>query len=511
MNGFLRSLQLVFTALVLAVTTACGDTINNYFYTVANDASTNDAGTNLDGGSLTFQDAQVGAGSLDATQTQDAGNSDLGAPQLDSGSIDATVIDTATQEDATPAMDAEATGTIRTELDADTVDAQEIAPDGGTSIADAATAIDAGNDCTADTTIFGDFNPVTQADFDRLAVARCIQGDLVLGSTPSPRVDASLLRFINGDFIIHQSSVSQLAIDSLERIEGVLEISESALEFFEPIQLVHVEDDIRVLDNLQLQEFRADSVQTAGESVYFTNNPNLISISIASLAIIPSYFQGFKLPALRELNLDGLTQAGGIYISECGLQRINGFSTLSSAYSINLSANPLLETIEGIGQFGTLNSLWISGNAQLQNLQGLESLSTVESIQIESNHSLGSMTGLEGVTEVSGALYLRSNQALSTLQGLEGLLVVGSIQIENNGNLRTLAGLSNLTRVNGNFGVNNNDVLTSLRELVSLIQVSYLFQVTNNPLLPTCDATWLYNRAGSTIPPVINRNNNSCP
>ena len=140
-----------------------------------------------------------------------------------------------------------------------------------------------------------------------------------------------------------------------------------------------------------------------------------------------------------------------------------------------------------------------------ENLNFLNWLTSVGgNLEIQNNGSLANLNGLNALTTVGGDLSIGNNTALRNLNGLNTLSSVGGLfAIYRNDILTNFDGLSALTSVGssnpyGGLSIYENAELADMTGLNALTTVNGDFSVTDNPMLPECQADNLADRLGLT-------------
>lgn len=186
----------------------------------------------------------------------------------------------------------------------------------------------------------------------------------------------------------------------------------------------------------------------------------------------------------------------------------DGATTRRCAGSYTVRSDAELGELRGCSEIE--GSLDVRG--PVSTLEPLSSLTRVGgSLEVRNLPSLPTLRGLERLTAVGGHFELRQNDALSTLEGLERLSSVGSyIELRQNAVLTSADGLSSLASVSGYFEIVLNPRLTSVAGMRSLRAVGVL-TITNNPMLPQCQASQLAAQANVPCGCSYNLMSGACP
>jgi len=138
--------------------------------------------------------------------------------------------------------------------------------------------------------------------------------------------------------------------------------------------------------------------------------------------------------------------------------------------------------------------------SSLEDLEGLNNLLSVGAdLGIIHNEDLVSLQALNNITEVGAQLRLVNNDALAGLAGLENITMLGGdLEIYGNQNLISIDSLRNLESVGGDLRIFQNESIESLAGIdnIEAESIEYL-QITDNPLLSTCQVLSVCNYLGS--------------
>jgi hypothetical protein len=245
-------------------------------------------------------------------------------------------------------------------------------------------------------------------------------GDLIAVVRPFDDV------FIEGDVDIH-TEADVTALENIERIDGVLNIEETALT---RVSLPHLK---------RVSELRIN------------NND-----------------------ALTELDFPNLVWVGQLYLrSNDLLTDLNGLSAIAGVGILYITGRTALNDLGALSGIEHMTYIYIEDTEGLKNFKGLEGLSRVSCLWAWRNDSLESLEGLDNLVDVGNSLTLYRNHALEDITALRKLENVGfSLSIFGNPNLESLDGLENLHRMGEVFAEGFDTG----------------FSVKENPMLPTCEA-----------------------
>ncbi|SFZ94336.1 Por secretion system C-terminal sorting domain-containing protein [Flaviramulus basaltis] len=292
------------------------------------------------------------------------------------------------------------------------------------------------------------------------------------------------------------------ALTSLQGLNNVTTIITTPSSF-------GLDDYFIINDNENLASLEGlNSLQTLYSHLRFQNLPALADISaLSNLVSITGDVNFQNCDALTTFN--GLENLNFIYgdlfiVNNNALQNLNGLNNLQTVYALELSVNSALTNIQALSSLTTIteedlmySQLNITGNPLLQSLDGLEGLTSLGDLWIDSNVSLTSIEGLQNVTDIGVGIVIVNNINLTSLTGLNNLQrlhqspYIGStvnLYFGNNA-LTSLAPLSNLTDpVFISLGIVNEQGLTSLSGLDNLNPEHIITAlIQNNSQLSTCE------------------------
>lgn len=160
--------------------------------------------------------------------------------------------------------------------------------------------------------------------------------------------------------------------------------------------------------------------------------------------------------------------------------------------------------LEALASLRSVGGALIITDTLFTSISGLRSLSgRIETITLQGNTNLVDLTGLEGLTgtsflTISNNLAVENIEALSNLEG-----ALSELDISNNAALVTLTGLEGIDGVVTDLVIAGNSALGDLAGLENLSECSGGFQITQNPLLSSCEANDLARRCVPPLPNVV--------
>ncbi len=211
------------------------------------------------------------------------------------------------------------------------------------------------------------------------------------------------------------------------------------------------------------------------------SNKDIALQGLSTRSFAPEDF-GFA-PAIAFKVCDGGEYKGNVIlqsqadVDEFGL---NCYSSINGNLDIaeNQTEDPIVD-LTGLASIKSISrSLGIARNSSLKSLEGLQHISSAISVSISHNQVLESLDGLDGLNRVSATFMLNSNPALSSLSGLGGLVSLNLLSILANNQLRDLSGLDNLEKV-GDLHITSNARFSSVSGAPKLTQIGTLHLETN--------------------------------
>ncbi|MEZ4801783.1 MAG: T9SS type A sorting domain-containing protein [Gelidibacter sp.] len=216
----------------------------------------------------------------------------------------------------------------------------------------------------------------------------------------------------------------------------------------------------------------------------------------------------------------------GLQISGEDIDDLTPLSNIAAVgYQINVSNNPLLESLNGLNGITTFHpsnlgviDIQIDNNTILTDISALGNLvpsQSIESLFVRNNPMLLSLDGLQGIQPwVIYYVFIENNDSLNNLNGLNNIISCESMRIVGNDNLTSMSGLDSFDWI-GTLTLENNDSLISLNgmpnvslecgleinenQLLENIDVfnvvedfcTSALEITNNPNLSICDNVYV--------------------
>ncbi len=192
-----------------------------------------------------------------------------------------------------------------------------------------------------------------------------------------------------------------------------------------------------------------------------------------------------------------------------------------------LTSSFRIETLNGLQSLEYIGGdFWFYIDRSIENLQPLSSLRFLGGTLLlydgpgsDSQSSLASFNGLNALTSIGGDLRITQFENLFAIDGFRSLVHIGgALEIQSNPALLHIGGFDSLVSVGSHFGISYNDSLLTLGEALTpdgsetaprfqqLESVGANFNLTNNPLVSTCEIKTLRDRI--TIDGEINIRNN---
>ncbi|WP_163864077.1 DUF7151 family protein [Myxococcus eversor] len=336
-----------------------------------------------------------------------------------------------------------------------------------------------------------------------------------------------------GDYFL-RDAVDLEVLRAFSRIEGTLNIQDTALPEIVLPSLVAVEGPLFVGGNTALTRLELEGLSFVGGGVSLYTNPELVTLTLGGpteqdILWVEGDFELQQNPKLASLdgmksvqprgNLslfdnDSLTDPGSWHLTQLPgsldvigneqLTRLPFRALLRVGGSIAINENPALVGLELTRLETVGNTVTIHRNGSLTDLTGLPVLRTIqEGLYVTDNDSLVSTAGLGELTTVSwlhvadndvlaacdfprlmtipGRFDLMRNKALARLGRFPSLVYLPRLTLAQNDSLNDPSGLDRLSsmeelEVTGNASLRNMDGLNHLRTLAKL-------KVDSNPAL----------------------------
>ncbi len=312
------------------------------------------------------------------------------------------------------------------------------------------------------------------------------------------------------------------ALDNLQTIDGFINIHGNneltSLNAFS--QITSIPGDLTIDFNNSLENIDGFSNLTSiGGRLDIQNNPNLNEccgiypvLSITGVTDITISNNApdcnainivFDVCQVDDCNLDVILESqeevdnwlgcteilGRLTINGDDIVDLTPLSTLTQVFSMQITFNPLLTTLNGLENITSMGgSLAIGNNPSLTDISALQNITSIEGgFVIIENESLDDLSGLSGLTAVGTNSFnlISDNENLSSLTGLENLTEIRQFNIENNPSLVSISGIANADSLNI-VGIFNNPSLLSLEGLEGNTEILSLI-ISQNTALSNVD------------------------
>jgi hypothetical protein len=191
------------------------------------------------------------------------------------------------------------------------------------------------------------------------------------------------------------------------------------------------------------------------------------------------------------------TVLGGVTLANDAVTDLSALACLEQAASLTINSTQItslddLPPLWLTGNPGLCDypSLWLESNPLLTDITGAAQLEgDLHHLLLIYNTALADLDGLEGLTELHGSIVVMGSHTLTSLHGLDNIERSLALNITDNDSLVDLAGLEGLREIFGEeMGISGNAQLTDLRALDGLETFNGMMWITNNPMLPACEA-----------------------
>src|SRR5690554_3471858 len=305
---------------------------------------------------------------------------------------------------------------------------------------------------TGDLTFAVDVDPITWLELPNL---QRVGGTVSISNLSTSRAIAMPeLTSIGGDFYCAGNwDVRSLSLPALDAIGGDLNIS-----------------------NIKVEDFEMPALRQVGGFVFLGYNTTTASIRLPALEQVELHLALIRLSALDELSLDALTWVGeSLHLGELSLAHAEFPELREVGGKISIADSAELQTL-AMPRLHTQGALW-EGDVTL-------------SIAI---YMLPKLTTLDlGELELaSGSFSLFLVDELREVQLNALTKVGGNLAIAQNALLRSVA-LPALDEVDGDLEFRGNATLSTIS--VPVLGAVQNLKVSDNPELPTCQATALRDR-----------------
>jgi hypothetical protein len=350
---------------------------------------------------------------------------------------------------------------------------------------------------------------LTHLELDALAFVR--RGISVSSNANLERVSLPSLLFtgnVFGESFLFEDLAKLASIDvpNLLDAEGAMGFGTIGGETSEPLvldfkSLRAIDGTLGVVNALNLRSVDLSSLRTLRDygSLTFADLPELTNLDLRNLGETPGgvrlYWLGSLASAPLVLDLRSLDTVGADLV-------------LENVYNLeNLDTLQRLESVSGDIVITNSNLIQVDGLANLREVGGevrFQSHELLRSIDLRSLHSARTSLEFELLPRlrtidlralVQGrevSLFGVGGEADAPLTvNLTALTSVGRVLLTEASNLRDLSGFVALQQVLSLLEIRSNASLTSLRGLGELTSVGGDLYVTDNAMLPTCEAWWL--------------------
>jgi hypothetical protein len=356
---------------------------------------------------------------------------------------------------------------------------------------------------------------------------------LLLDDNRLTTLNLASLTSVDGDFdLAGNALVSTAGLRSLAAVEGAFNLSGNMLEGVTGLSKLE-----RVTDALILEENPLSSLLGL-EKLEVVGSLAVKSTALETLEPLSGLRELSSLllaenPQLATIEgLQGLDQVDNIHIENVPLVNLDGLRGLSSLRSFTIFVAPALTNIDGLSGITDLEELVIGDASVLTDLDGLENVTRIGFLQLSSlpATSLGTLPSLTSVStayitsmpnlveldafaKLSSPpthIWLYELPSLTDLRGLSSLRETAGFELHGTG-VTTLTGLELFEGGGSILRIESNPALTSLRALANVTGAEFM-AVTDNAVLPTCDAEWLSARTSHQVFDISgNDDGGTCP
>jgi hypothetical protein len=320
----------------------------------------------------------------------------------------------------------------------------------------------------------GDVKISVQADIDALAGIRMITGNLTIAGTVTT-VSLPDLEVVGGTFDAENAVITELHLPVLETVGGYVKVYQTPS--FGRLAVVDIPrlESIGTYAYFQVHDIAPRCLATLGgqiEVAGVTADP----LSLPRLVTSPHV----QLDQLATSTLELPAMHGGdIQITTAPLATIR----VGAPDAIEITDDSALTDLE-VSSTGTMSLLQLSNVPALANLDGVAHLAHLGYLDLGKAGALTSLAGLAS-TPVDG-LHLADVPELIDLSPIADDAISSDLMISNSG--ATTVRFANVTALSGTLGIRGNAVLTTL-DLPKLAMIGpFDSYITNNPMLPTCQA-----------------------
>jgi len=306
----------------------------------------------------------------------------------------------------------------------------------------------------------GDYRISSQLDVDALAGIRVITGNVRVESPFFEVLSLPDLEVVGGNFFIYDfnDALTQISMPKLETIGGSTQWTAQRAELVGLPKLDSVGQDLHF------------SVRTAS--------------SVPCLRTVPGYLSVLGTPELVSITFDRLEEVLNLRVWDNAQLTALSMPALTSAANFEVLRNAKLASID-VSAMVQGDAIRLEDNPLLAQL-GFENLTTARYINLV---NIADVTGFPKLQSLSQSLLVRGTSA-TTLATFATLTSAISLIISNNAQLTNL-GVTSLTTLTGYMG--------------------FYGAITNNPMLPTCQAVALSNHVMRPFEISGNNDAATCP
>ncbi|NTX11476.1 hypothetical protein HUA76_11815 [Myxococcus sp. CA056] len=248
-----------------------------------------------------------------------------------------------------------------------------------------------------------------------------------------------------GDYYL-RDAVDLEVLRSLSRIQGSLNIQDTALAELVLPSLSAVEGPLYVGGNTALTRLEMDGLRFVGGDVAVYSNPEL-----------------------ETLTLGGSTEQGILWVER----------------DLSVQQNPRLASLDGLKNVRPRGSLSLFDNDSLTLPASWNLTELPGSLDVIGNAKLTRLP-FRVLKQVGGSIAINENPALTALELTQLETVGNTLTLRQNGSLTDLSGLPVLRTIQEGLYVTDNDALVSTSGLGELHSVSWL-SLADNDALTACD------------------------
>jgi hypothetical protein len=348
-----------------------------------------------------------------------------------------------------------------------------------------------------------------------------VGGAFNIGQNLLATVDgASSLERVTAELTLDDNPLRSLrGFEKLESV-SVLSASRSTLETFGPLPQLSDVERIVLEDVTALTKFEGLAELTHIDELTITVAPLVNLDGLEGLTSMGT-FSAWEMPELATLDgLRGLTSVDALSVGNAPeLVDIDGLGGLTTLGSLALIAVPALENLDGLSGLTEIGELTVSEGLALSDLDGigsatrlgllslgglpLTSLAALQNLSEVSRLGIAQMPNLSNIDAVGswspppGEVTLIDLPLLTSVEGLSSLRATTNFTLSRTG-VTDLTGLELFEGGGTRVEIDGNPALRSLHALTSVTGAE-LISVTDNPVLPTCEADWLSARTNYDV------------